>query len=69
VLGIVGLIPPIGFAAFTRTALIILIVSILLAVRARSGRGSRVGLAGRAACGCVPRAFNYSLPSGAAPAG
>ena len=35
-LGIVALIPPIGFAAFIGTALIILIVSILLAVRARS---------------------------------
>jgi hypothetical protein len=35
VLGIVGLIPPIGFAAFIGTALIILIVSILLSVRAR----------------------------------
>jgi hypothetical protein len=34
-LGIVGLIPPIGFAAFIGTALLILIVSIVLSVRAR----------------------------------
>jgi hypothetical protein len=34
-LGIVGLIPPIGFAAFIGAALLILIVSILLTVRAR----------------------------------
>ena len=35
VLGIVGLIPPIGFASFIGAALLILIVSILLTVRAR----------------------------------
>jgi len=35
-LGIVALIPPIGFASFIGGAVIILIVSILLAVRARS---------------------------------
>ena len=35
-LGIVALIPPIGFAAFIGMALLILIVSILLSVRARS---------------------------------
>jgi hypothetical protein len=35
-LGIVGLIPPIGFVAFIGAALLILIVSVLLSVRARS---------------------------------
>jgi hypothetical protein len=35
-LGVVALIPPIGFAAFIGIALLILIVSIMLAVRARS---------------------------------
>jgi hypothetical protein len=36
-LGIVGLIPPIGFAAFIGTGLLILIVSIVLSMRARRG--------------------------------
>lgn len=35
-LGIVALIPPIGFAAFIGAALLILIVSVMLAMRARS---------------------------------
>lgn len=35
-LGIVALIPPIGFAAFIGAALLILIVSVMLAIRARS---------------------------------
>lgn len=39
-LGIVALIPPIGFAAFIGTAVLILIVSILLSVRARSARAA-----------------------------
>ena len=36
VLGVVALIPPIGFAAFVGMAVLILIVSILLSLRARS---------------------------------
>lgn len=39
-LGIVALIPPIGFAAFLGMAVLILIVSILLSVRARSAPAS-----------------------------
>lgn len=35
-LGIVALIPPVGFAAFIGAALLILIVSVMLAIRARS---------------------------------
>lgn len=39
-LGIVGLIPPIGFAAFVGTGLLILVLSILLTVRARRERAA-----------------------------